>query len=109
MPKSRDSRSYCARCKNRATCTRPCYPVECLLASVTNPSVEPPSWYVEYVRGSTSLFDPPPNWEQKTTKEKIFELYFIDHLPVTKVAHMAGCSHPYVSQVVAQVLSLIRK
>ena len=105
-----DASKYCARCKKRRDCASPCYPVEQLLKSVTKPLVELRISAVDLIDTNPSdVFEPPESWVRKSTKRKIFDLYFIDHLTQTHVAGLVGCNQQYVSVVTTQILELIDK
>lgn len=107
----RTSELYCAKCRHRRTCAAPCYPVERLLATVTEEQHEVVTDTLDTMEDTPSnyAFIPSSSWEHKSLKRKIFELYFIDKLSQPQVACIAGCSHQYVSRVATELLSIIDK
>jgi hypothetical protein len=105
---SKDSTSYCARCAHCKTCTTPCYPVECLLESVTKQPSETPIEYADRLEISPNeVFIPPDSWTHKSLKRKVFELYFIDNHTQQYISVTVGCSQPRVSQIINDLLAVI--
>ena len=90
----------CADCRHYDTCVEPCRPVELLLEKVgiTSDPENMPEEFMEKVR------DDPYYWPEpeKTKKEIIHDLYFIDGMRQRDIACHAGCSFQYVSKVISE-------
>jgi hypothetical protein len=107
---SKDSYSYCAKCKKKPTCSSLCYPVEHLLESVTTQPTEPSIDYADQLEVSPhEAFVPPITWTSKSTKRKVFELCIIDKITHQQASIMVGVTRPRVTQIVSEIFTLIDK
>ena len=94
--------NYCRNCRNRKTCTQPCAPVEALLNQCNTQmgnSGRIPDDFAEQMRLNRG-WPAREKWAHKTKKEKIIELYFVDHRPQHEIVRMVGTGRRYVSRII---------
>ncbi len=109
MSRSKDSKLYCIHCKKRPACTLPCYPVERLLDSITQPATETPIDYADQISevSPNEVFVPSESWVRKSTKRKVFELCIIDRMTHQNASIVIGVTRQRVTQIASEILSLV--
>lgn len=96
--KSRLDRLYCAKCKNRPTCTTPCTPVELLLKTVTTREEHERELPREFVRQTRCLEDyPEPDCSKK---QLIIDLFYLDGRTRKEISLLVGATYEQVKKTI---------